>query len=145
MTVLLHVIDISNPEWETQAQIVDELIRQLGAESTPCVRVFNKCDRYFGILPHGEDIVCISAKSGEGAEELVTKLSEMLDLGKKRVKLSIPYSSAGIVDTLNTSAIVHGIEYTDLGIEADVTVTPELFGRVKGFIPGYTEPKEDWE
>ena len=143
--VLLHVIDISNPEWETQAQIVDELIRQLGAESTPCVRVFNKCDRYFGILPHGEDIVCISAKSGEGAEELVTKLSEMLDLGKKRVKLSIPYASAGIVDTLNTSAIVHGIEYTDLGIEADVTVTPELFGRVKGFIPGYTEPKEDWE
>ena len=143
--VLLHVIDISNPEWETQAQIVDELIRQLGAESTPCVRVFNKCDRYFGILPHGEDIVCISAKSGEGAEELVTKLSEMLDLGKKRVKLSIPYSSAGIVDALNTSAIVHGIEYTDLGIEADVTVTPELFGRVKGFIPGYTEPKEDWE
>ena len=143
--VLLHVIDISNPEWETQAQIVDELIRQLGAEITPCVRVFNKCDRYFGILPHGEDIVCISAKSGEGAEELVTKLSEMLDLGKKRVKLSIPYSSAGIVDTLNTSAIVHGIEYTDLGIEADVTVTPELFGRVKGFIPGYTEPKEDWE
>ena len=143
--VLLHVIDISNPEWETQAQIVNELIRQLGAESTPCVRVFNKCDRYFGILPHGEDIVCISAKSGEGAEELVTKLSEMLDLGKKRVKLSIPYSSAGIVDTLNTSAIVHGIEYTDLGIEADVTVTPELFGRVKGFIPGYTEPKEDWE
>ena len=143
--VLLHVIDISNPEWETQAQIVDELIRQLGAESTPCVRVFNKCDRYFGILPHGEDIVCISAKSGEGAEELVTKLSEMLDLGKKRVKLSIPYASAGIVDALNTSAIVHGIEYTDLGIEADVTVTPELFGRVKGFIPGYTEPKEDWE
>ena len=143
--VLLHVIDISNPEWETQAQIVDELIRQLGAESTPCVRVFNKCDRYFGILPHGEDIVCISAKSGEGAEELVAKLSEMLDLGKKRVKLSIPYSSAGIVDTLNTSAIVHSIEYTDLGIEADVTVTPELFGRVKGFIPGYTEPKEDWE
>ena len=143
--VLLHVIDISNPEWETQAQIVDELIRQLGAKSTPCVRVFNKCDSYFGILPHGEDIVCISAKSGEGAEELVTKLSEMLDLGKKRVKLSIPYSSAGIVDTLNTSAIVHGIEYTDLGIEADVTVTPELFGRVKGFIPGYTEPKEDWE
>ena len=143
--VLLHVIDISNPEWETQAEIVTELIRQLGAESTPCVRVFNKCDRYFGILPHGEDIVCISAKSGEGAEELVTKLSEMLDLGKKRVKLSIPYASAGIVDTLNTSAIVHSIEYTDLGIEADVTVTPELFGRVKGFIPGYTEPKEDWE
>ena len=37
--VLIHVIDISNPEWETQAEVVDDLIRQLGAESTPCLRV----------------------------------------------------------------------------------------------------------
>ena len=75
--VLLHVIDISNPEWEEQARVVEELIRQLGAETTPCLRVFNKCDAYIGILPHGEDVVCISAKSGEGetaartAEEIV--------------------------------------------------------------------------
>ena len=40
--VLLHVIDISNPEWEEQARVVEELIRQLGAEGTPCLRVFNK-------------------------------------------------------------------------------------------------------
>ena len=67
---LVHVIDISNPEWEEQARVVDELIRQLGAEQTPCIRAFNKCDQYAGILPHGEDIVCISAKSGEGADAL---------------------------------------------------------------------------
>ena len=48
--------------------MVDELIRQLGADSTPCIRVYNKCDMYFGILPHGEDVVCISAKSGEGKD-----------------------------------------------------------------------------
>ena len=91
--VLLHVIDISNPEAEEQARVVDELIRQLGAESTPCLRVFNKCDRYMGILPHGEDVVCISAKSGEGAEALVRKLSQMLDRGKKQVTLLLPYSA----------------------------------------------------
>ena len=44
--VLLHVIDLSNPEWEEQARVVDELIVQLGAESTPRLRVYNKCDRY---------------------------------------------------------------------------------------------------
>lgn len=90
--VLLHVIDISNPEWEEQARVVDSLIRQLGAEDTPCIRVFNKCDAYIGILPHGENIVCISARSGEGAKELVDTLSAMLDRGKKRVTLKIPYS-----------------------------------------------------
>lgn len=143
--VLLHVIDISNPEWEEQARVVDELIRQLGAESTPCLRVFNKCDRYIGILPHGEDIICISAKSGEGADALVKKLSDMLDRGKRHVTLSLPYSAAGLMDALQREAAIIKSEYTDEGISVEAIVPPELFGRVKQYIPGYTEPKEDWE
>ena len=143
--VLLHVIDISNPEWEEQARVVNDLIVQLGAESTPCIRVFNKCDAYIGILPHGEDVVCISAKSGEGADMLVKKLSDMLDKGKRHVRLKIPYSAAGIVDALNREAAVLSLEYGEEGIEAEAIVPPELFGRVKGFIPDYSEPKEEWE
>ena len=143
--VLLHVIDISNPDWEEQARIVDELIVQLGAEKTPCIRVFNKCDAYIGILPHGEDIVCLSAKSGEGVQELVQRLSSLLDRGRHQVTLSIPYSDAGIMDLLNREAAVTNLEYLDNGIRAEVTVPPEVFGRIKKYIPGYTEPKEDWE
>ena len=143
--VLLHVIDISNPEWEEQARVVDGLIRQLGAESTPCIRIYNKCDRYFGILPHGEDIVCLSAKSGEGADVLVKKLAAMLGAAKRRVTLSIPYTKAGVVDMLKREAGIIRMEYTDAGIEAEAVVTPEILGRIKEFIPGYTEPKEDWK
>ena len=130
--VLLHVIDISNPDWEEQARVVDELICQLGAEQTPCIRVFNKCDAYLGILPHGEDVICLSAKSGEGVQELVQRLR-------------IPYSDAGIMDLLNREAAVTSLEYLDDGIKAEVTVPPEVFGKVKRYIPNYTEPKEDWE
>ena len=143
--VLLHIIDISNPDWEEQARVVDELITQLGAQQTPCLRVYNKCDAYLGILPHGEDCVCLSAKSGEGVQELVKKLSTILDRGSRRVSLLIPYSDAGITDLLNREASIERLEYTDGGIEADVTVPPEIFGRIKKYIPGYTEPKEDWE
>ena len=143
--VLLHVIDISNPEWEEQARVVDQLIVQLGAQSTPCLRVFNKCDAYIGILPHGEDVVCISAKSGEGSAELVEKLSKMLDRGKRRISIRLPYSASSLVDALNREAVIHSMEYTEEGIEAEVTVSPELFGRLKTYIPGYTEPREDWE
>ena len=143
--VLLHVIDISNPEWEAQANVVDGLISQLGASETPCLRVFNKCDAYIGILPHGDDIVCISARSGEGADALVSKLLEMLDRGKKQVRLEIPYSDAGIVDLLKREAAVLSMEYTDTGITAETIVTPDVLGRVKKYIPGYVEPKEDWE
>ena len=143
--VLLHVIDISNPDWEAQAQVVDSLIVQLGAQQTPCIRVYNKCDAYMGILPHGEDIVCLSAKSGEGVQELVEKLSKLLDRGNHHVELKIPYANAGIADLLNREASVLKLEYTDEGIEAEVIVPPEVFGKIKRFIPGYTEPKEDWE
>ena len=143
--VLLHVIDISSPEWEEQARVVDDLIRQLGAESTPCVRVYNKCDAYFGILPHGEDVVCLSAKSGEGADVLVKKLADMLGRQKLAVTLRIPYSRAGVVDTLKREASVSRLDYTDGGIELDAVVTPELLGRVKEFIPDYAEPRREWE
>ena len=143
--VLLHVIDISNPEWEEQARVVDELIRQLGAESTPCIRVYNKCDAYFGILPHGENVVCLSAKSGEGADALVKKLAGMLGQAKRRVMLSIPYAKAGVVDALKREANVLSMEYTDEGIKAEAVLTPALLGRVKEFIPDYKEEKEEWE
>ena len=37
------------------------------------------------------------------------------------------------------------MEYTDTGISAHISVRDELFGRVKEFVPGYEEPREDWE
>mgnify|MGYP000770140544 FL=1 len=143
--VLLHVIDISNPDWEEQARVVDSLINQLGANETPCIRVYNKCDAYVGILPHGEDIVCLSAKSGEGVQELVNALSRLLDKGRRHVTLRIPYSSAGTADILNREAAVIKMKYTDDGIEVEAIVPPDVFGKVKRFIPGYADAKEDWE
>ena len=143
--VLVHVVDIANPEWPEQARIVDQLVRQLGAESTPCLRVYNKCDRYLGILPHGEDVVCVSARTGEGTAELVDKLSRMLDRGKRRVTLLLPYAAAGLLDALNRDAKLLSSEYTEEGVAVEAVVPPELFGKVKAYIPGYEEPREDWE
>ena len=81
---LLHVIDISSPDYEEQIEVVERLISELGADKTPCLRVYNKCDDYMGELPHGGDSVCISAKTGEGLSELTEKLSELLGRGKER-------------------------------------------------------------
>ena len=143
--VLLHVIDISNPEWEQQVETVEALIRQLGAEATPCLRVFNKCDSYFGILPHGEDVVCISARSGEGADALIAKLSDMLSGIGRETSLLLPYSAAGVADTLRREAEILSLEYGDDGIRVRAVLSPELFGRLKQYIPDYSEPKEEWE
>ncbi len=143
--VLLHVIDLSNPEWESQAEIVDSLIRELGAENTPCVRVFNKCDRYFGILPHGERTVCVSARTGEGLDKLMTEVSAILSQGKHHAVLRIPYQHGNLIDLLQREAAVLNIEYAEDCTVVEAIVKPELWGRVKAFSGEPEPPKEDWK
>ncbi len=128
--VLLHVIDISNPEWEEQAKIVDELITALGAEKTPCIRVFNKCDKFIGIKPHGDNSVCISAKSGEGLEALKEKIVSVLGKEKVHLKLMLPYSKAGLVDSLNREASVISCEYRNEGIEVEFSADRAFCDRI---------------
>ena len=145
--VLLHVIDLSNPDWEEQAQIVDSLIVQLGAEQTPCLRIFNKCDKYNGELPHGRDCVCVSARTGEGCDALVSKIEQVLDLGKYHAKLLLPYDKGGVVEVLHREAAVSNIEYTPEGIEVELAMKPELWGRVKDYAVWSDVPdlREEWE
>lgn len=143
--MLLHVIDISNPEWQEQAAIVDELIRELGAEQTPCLRVYNKSDLYWGdIRPHGEDAVNISAKTGEGLDELLQAIDKLLDKGTRRVTLHIPYDKAGLLDVLYKDAKVESVEYGET-IDVRAICNPRAIGLVKPYIEGWVEPKEPWE
>ena len=131
--VLLHVIDLSNPEWENQARIVDQLIAQLGAESTPCIRVYNKCDAYMGELPRGRELVCISAKTGEGADELLKKISEVLGRSKHHATFRIPYSQGKLVELLHSEAAVIKTDYAEDGTVIEAIVKPELWAKVKDF------------
>ena len=143
--MLLHVIDISNPEWQEQAAIVDDLIRELGAEQTPCLRVYNKSDLFWGdIRPHGEDTVNISAKTGEGLDELLRAIDKRLDKGTRRVTLHIPYDKAGLLDTLYREAKVEAVEYGET-IDVQAVCNPRAIGLVKPYIEGWVEPKEPWE
>ena len=144
--LLLHVIDASNPLWREQAAVVEQLIVELGAEQTPRIDVFNKCDRFTGdILPHGADIVSISAKTGQGLDELLKKIGGRLDAGACRVVLHLPYDQGGVVDMLHRQAKVERVDYGE-AIEVEAVCTPVQLGRLKDYIvSGWTPPKEPWE
>lgn len=144
--LLLHVIDASNPLWREQAAVVEQLIVELGAEQTPRIDVFNKCDKFTGdILPHGADIVSISAKTGQGLDELLEKIGGRLDTGACRVVLRLPYDQGGVVDMLHRQAKVERVDYGE-SIEVEAVCTPVQLGRLKDYIvSGWTPPKEPWE
>ena len=143
--LLLHVIDISNPEWIAQAEVVDQLIHDLGAEGIPCIRVYNKSDLFYGdIRPHGERTVNLSARTGEGLDELLRAIDAELDKGTRRVTIHLPYDKGGWLDSLYREAKVESVEYGET-IDIVAVCTPRVLGRVKDYVEGYTEPKEDWE
>ena len=143
--LLLHVIDVSDPGWMEQAQVVESLIQELGVSETPRLEVFNKCDRVPGeILPHGADIVPISAKTGAGLDGLLAAIEKRLDTGKRRVTIHLPYDQGGVLDLLYREAKVEQVEY---GATIDVVAvcTPKTIGRLGPLVEGWTRPKEPWE
>jgi len=143
--LLLHVIDASDPHWREQAEVVDHLILELGASETPRLEVFNKCDLFpSDILPRGEDMVSISARTGEGLKELLAAIEKRLDAGTSRVTLHLPYEKGGILDTLYREAKVEKVEYSQT-IDVTAVCTHKTIGRLKDYIEGYEMPKEDWE
>ena len=143
--LLLHVIDLSNPLWPQQAQVVDSLIHELNADHIPCLRVYNKCDLAFaGQMPREEDSVSISAKTGEGVDRLLQAIDGKLDKGTRRVTIHLPFDKAGRLDGLYREAKVESVKY-----ESTITVvsvcTPKVLGQMKPYIEGWQEEKEDWE
>ncbi len=132
--LLLHVIDASDPNWREQAAVVDRLVQELGAAETPRLEVFNKCDRLAGdILPHGEDMVSISAKTGAGLDDLRRAIERRLGAGIRRVELRLPYDKGGLLDQLYREAKVEKVEYGET-IQVTALCAPKTLGRLGEYV-----------
>ena len=84
--------------------------------------------------PTGENRVHISALTGEGTDRLLERISELLDNGKKRVVMQIPYSAGGLLDTLHRDADVLRTDYLNDCIEVEAVLKPDTYGRMKEYI-----------
>ena len=143
--LLLHVIDASNEEWMEQAEVVDKLIHELGADHTPRIEVFNKCDQWQGeIRPHGKGRVSVSAKTGEGMDDLLKAIGGVLDNGARRVTIHLPYDKGGILETLYQQAKVESVEYGQT-IDVKAVCTPRIIGQLGPLVEGWKPHKEPWE
>ena len=144
--LLLHVIDVANPEWQHQAEVVEKLIVELGANEIPRIDVFNKCDRVEAgdLRPHGADICSISARTGEGVDRLLEMIDRRLDKGTRRVTIHLPYDKGSLLDMLYREAKVESVEYSET-IDIVAVCPPKVLGQIGDYTPDWTPPKEDWE
>lgn len=132
--LLVHVVDISNPDRLSQMEVVEDMIKTLGISKKPRLTVYNKCDRLCEVMPRDNDTVCISALHGKGLEELKAKISEKLEEDSERIKVKIPYDKAGLIDNLHTGSTLYSLDYSEDGIVADVLLKKNKKGAFEEYV-----------
>jgi len=134
--VLVHVIDASDPQWRLQAEVVEDLCRQLGAEKTPRLIVFNKVDLLRDDqLPRETGAIYTAASKGIGLDNLVNNICRILGEDLKTVNFILPYAQAGVLDRLYREANVKKAEYVEEGIAIEAVVDPKTYGRIRDLLP----------
>ncbi len=124
--VILNICDASSDECAEHYRVTMELLEELGCSDKPIITVLNKCDLVNDIqIPLVSNCVRVSAKTGEGLEELLKKVNEALPPTRKRVKILLPFSMGGVAAELRKTGVVHSEEYTAEGLLLDITA--EIF------------------
>ena len=141
----LAFADLVAERTEGRVKVVVYSGGELGAEQTPRLDVFNKCDRYLGdIRPHGEDIVSISARTGEGVDRLLEMIDQRLDKGTRRVTIRLPYDKGGLLDMLYREAKVEQVDYGET-IDVVAVCTPRTIGQLGPLVEGWQPHREPWD
>ena len=135
--LLLHVVDVSDEDWRIQAETVERVVAQLGAQDIPRVMVYNKADKCDpDTIPYfrPDEGVAISAKTGEGIDELLKTIERALGRGKHKVKLLIPYSAGAVLDMLHREAQIESTDYAAEGTLVKAVVDDKTYGRVAEYL-----------
>lgn len=117
--VLLHVIDSSSPQRDNQNAVVMSLLKELGCEAIPVISVFNKCDLCSELIPRPtlpEKSVFISAKTGEGIDELIKIMDDTIPGKRRKMKILLPYTMGGVLNKIMSNDCLLSNEYTENGI-----------------------------
>lgn len=76
--LLLHVIDVSNPNYKEQVQVVEDVLKEIRADKIPTIKIFNKIDKLNKPFEVPNDTILISAKNNKGIEQLKEKIKNVL-------------------------------------------------------------------
>lgn len=128
--IILHVVDASNPQMDKQMYIVYDTLRNLEVEGKKIITAFNKTDRIGQPEPlhdfRAERTIHISAKYGDGLEDLKNILEEILREEKDFLECTIPYRDAGVIQKIREKGELLSEEYREDGIFVRAWVPKEF-------------------
>jgi len=133
--LLIHMVDASNEEASSQMLVVYDTLKSLDVVDKDIITVFNKTDLMEENMElprdfHADKVLKISAKTGEGIEDLKKTIEDILQ--KQRVYLEhvFPYKDAGKIAIVRKFGEILSEEYIDEGISIKAYIPAEIFGKV---------------
>ena len=133
-SLLLQIVDYSDPHYKEQIAVTNQTLRELGADGIPMIYVYNKADlvspdkipgmagaepeQVTAALPQvTENSIYLSAKERIGMEELIGLIEKKLAGGYLECTLLIPYTDGRVVSYLNENGVVSRTEYLEEGVK----------------------------
>ena len=143
-TVVLHVLDISHPAMAEHFRSTNEVLDELQAMDKPLVLALNKCDlvepataamiKRRGDWSPYEEVVTISAKTGEGIGSLMEAVERLAQAGMVRVELLVPYDHSEVEGELRERGRVLELDYEGDGISVIAEVPRFMASRYGRFL-----------
>lgn len=132
--IILHVVDASNPQKEEHMQVVYDTLRQLEVSGKKIVTLFNKQDKCIDkekIRDFQADYTLdISARSGEGLDELKELLEQILLEDQIYIERIFPYSEAGKIALIRGNGQILEEEYREDGIAVKAYVSMQIYYKI---------------
>ncbi|MEY2509796.1 MAG: GTPase [Verrucomicrobiota bacterium] len=146
---IIHVLDVSQPEIMEFYNTTMKVLTDLRADMKQMLIVFNKVDKVsdpsalFALRRHFPDAVSVSAKTGEGMDELIERISEFVARGTMTITLRLPSERADLLARLHREGTVHELHYEEGFTRVAATVPPRSLEIFAPFLDASDTPPLD--
>jgi GTP-binding protein HflX len=134
---ILHLIDISQPDFLNQAQTTLNVLKELNADNMPIVTAYNKVDmltqkQYKKLKKEG--FLLVSSKTGYGLDKLLAKLENIIIPKLKAHSLTLPYSKSRHISQIHKLAVIEKQSYSQKGIVLKLKSSKDQWERIKAAV-----------
>lgn len=136
--LILHVVDASSHEFERQIKAVQDVLGQIGADTAPCIQVFNKidlldADSKASLASRFPQAVLVSAQEGEGIDELVTRIGKAASSADRLMNVLLPFERGDLVSIAHERCQILAERYDEHGAVIEMLVPKSYIGVFAAF------------
>lgn len=147
--VIVHVVDAAHPDPAAQLQTVREVIGEVDGRDITEIIAFNKsdlieADRRLELRALEPAAIFVSARTGEGVDELLERIAQEIPVPQLEVDIAIPYDRGDLVSYLHDRGAILSLEHDERGSNVRARLHPDQLGVFEAFlidpgsIPGYS-------